>query len=49
MFKKPPAIAGFAAGVLGCLLLAGAVNVAFNGHGLGDSPRSQTEVVYPNW
>lgn len=48
MFKNTPALAGFVAGALACLLLAAAINVIFNGQGLGDFA-PQSEVVYPNW
>ena len=48
MFRNAPAMAGFAAGALACLMLAAAGHVAFTGHGIGDTaPRAQ--IVYPNW
>lgn len=48
MLKKLPAMAGFAAGALACLLFATAGHGIITGQGLGD-PAPQSVVVYPNW
>ncbi len=50
MFSNPPALAGFAAGILGTVFLAFTVGVLFNGAGLSDTPaRDRGTLVYPNF
>lgn len=50
MFRKPQALAGFAAGILACIILAAAVGVIFQGEGLSDRDNGSGDaVVYPNF
>ena len=46
MFRNPPALAGFAAGICGTLVLALLVSVLFTGAGLSDRGANTPSVVY---